>query len=1093
MTDNFVSLEDAMLSLRGRPGLVYGPLATIFPNSMALILDMINSRIGGVGPITEKNMPAVIDGLRVSEPDKAVRIERFVKEEINKLTGNTDIEWLVQAGWSVCISLTQDLLLESELENYNDAKPNSRTVTIIDHPSVRPQSRTIPIYKLLGSIRNDSEGHSLVLAESDLLRRKNIWPSILSTCADYLQGSPLLFFGTDDVVDLVKDLLSNLSAMQSPSPNSLMFLKADPILKDPTIRSLCNSFSNIAVVDATIREFSTALRNIKPRQKTLSLTQPDRKVSDIFSACSSILSLVPSASIDKDKALSYRQQLVDSLFRPNAIDWDPYLCDLDMVRDCVKDVDSAIDNIFTHRGTDVAPIVIVRGEAGVGKTTLLKRAAVNLSRKGYVSLWCKKNPIDNWIRSYKELSQQLSELETVEKTKGGQYLFFVDDPWALRIDPADLVACFDKCSAKVAFIFGIRNTEFFNQGGQVYTLPYGMFESVEVPTKLSEVELENLSGLLLKIGAVSDCESASSLIKNIPTLNAEDILCSLWYLIPETRERLRESLQDEYHRLGAVNSSIAAFAQNVNQISGKSAQNAYEFVAVTSKYQIGLPMELLVRALKISYEEFIEMTIDGKPLWGLIYDEKDDQNETVLFRTRNEIVTRVLLQLVNGGVGHAGEFRVLKSLLKACDIGSQVYRDFVIEVLVRSSKDMEKYFSFEQGLELFNVAQSALPYEDRLLEHHKGIWVHRVGKDDQKAYEQFEKALETQQYPGSEREAHAEHIHTSMAASVVGLVKSGKQAPDVGFELVQDHIQQALNPRIFNAHAGHVSANLLYEMAQQQGILEDNSVGISCYAAALHEVEKALQAIGAYRKNNAKSKKSMEMLKDLQLKIVESIPEDSALEEHAYSMFEKYRSQRGFELLLRKKLAAAEFVDKGSAYNSVRENFSTIITFIENSGESVSVDLLVIRVDLMIRWRLQRPSGSIDWIKMQQDIETVLQAPKYRDNPILYFYHAVALFHLGKIEQSNAIFAILRRMQAFGFMPNEIRCYALGPEGHHKRYQCNITRKHGRSYAEIPEIGADVPVAVGNRIHANHTYIGFTLNGPLAVYDRPDYHDSLIA
>lgn len=1087
MLNEIITLDEAINSLRDRPGLVYGPLATTTENSFSLIVEDALKGFSELDIITADNIQTKLEALRIENPEKAKTIEDRIHISLKEMRDVKDITYLVQAGWSMGISLTVDVLFESSLQNYQDSLPTSKTITIVDHQSVKPLTRTIPIYKLLGYLFSNDASGSLALTESELLLKKSSWRHILCTCTDFLQGNPLLFFGTDNVASLTKELLVNLSTLPHPSPSSLIFLKDDPLLKDPTVQQLCNSFSSVKVVDTNIRDFSKAISELNPRKAGLNLTAPSKDIADKYSDSESFVSLVPDKEIGEETFQHHRQALVDSLFRPTSIDWDPYLCSLDIRRDSTDAVIASINEGFNTSSTQKISSVIVRGNAGIGKTTLLKRTAVEMSQQGYVSFWCRRAPIDNWIRAYKKLSEEINQAsKTSERPQ--QYIIFVDDPWYLRLDPAELVACFEKTEVPIVFVFALRNTEYFNQNGSSINFPYISQDEIELPAELTHNETTLLSEMLVRINAVSNKEEADSLVASSLNKNTDDILCSLWYLVPETRNMLAGSLKDEYHRLGSSGNSIEILAQDA-QTLGKSVQHAYEYVCVTSNLQVALPMEVLVRALKINYEEFIDISANGKPLWGLIYDEEDKENQTILYRTRNEIVTNVLLDLVNGGgVGHTGEYRILKTLLSSCEIGSHLYREFATEVLVRKRKVLEKKFSYEQGLELYKVAEKALPYEDRLLAHHKGIWMHSVGKEYQSAFNQFDKALELQQYP-NERAVHREHIHTSQAASVVALVKEGKQTSSSGLELVQELLQKASNPKIFNAHAGHVHASLLFELAQQA----NKDVSIKSYSGALQEIEKTLQSIGPNWKKSTRADESIEMLRGLQGRIITSIPNDTDLDKYAYESFDKDKSQLGFELILRKKFAEAQISDKGSKYNNLKEQIEGILAYIDESHAIPSVEIYAIKVDLMVRWRLQKARGSIDWQELAEDLKRVLESLKYRDNPIKNFYFAVALFHLGEIEQSNAIFSNLRRMRASGLMPKTFRNFFVGPEGHAKRFQCSITRRHGRSYADISELSIEIPVSGSSRETVTHTYIGFSLNGSSAVYDKPDYDRALLA
>src|SRR6185312_4235252 len=111
-------------------------------------------------------------------------------------------------------------------------------------------------------------------------------------------------------------------------------------------------------------------------------------------------------------------------------------------------------------------------------------------------------------------------------------------------------------------------------------------------------------GLMLqRLGVVKDPADANQELNRVPGRHARDILCSLWYLVPETRSQFSESLRDEYCRLGAVRGGLASMAQQI-AIDSDVAKRAYEFVTVTSSLNLGVPVEVLVRALKIDYSEW---------------------------------------------------------------------------------------------------------------------------------------------------------------------------------------------------------------------------------------------------------------------------------------------------------------------------------------------------------------------------------------------------------------------------------------------------------------------------------------------------------
>lgn len=1088
-----ISLEAALSSLTRLPGAIIGPDVTCAPGTISSVLSgSVRVIVPGELDSLEQGQhfrPA-IDALAAKLQDRLPRLSEEIRERIRELKPSLDLPYLAKAGWSACISLTDDVLFESALKNYFDSIPSSLSATILDGPSLMPPERTVPIYKLLGNLNNLDPACALAMSESELLVRQQTWPRMLRTFPDFLRDGPLFVLGTASVAPLVRSVLGAFLGMGRPNVSKLVFLKDDLTLRDPTILALCNQFDT-SIVDASLRDLCTAIAELKPRKNLVSEETPKAlsKLDQVLGRHEGIVSTVPSLIAESTKSALHLPALIDGLFRPAAIDWYPFLMQLDLRRTITDKLKPSIaDSLADSLSGRMRPVV-ARGEAGIGKTILLKRTAVELAAEGLAVLWCRRSGGPGWTRNFRSLASDLAEyFKSAPKHPG--VVIFCDDPWALRMDASELMGCFDRFSGRIAFVFSLRNSDFFSWEHSTLPLGSGVTSDYEVPFALDDDEWRGLSVMLQKIGAVKDQTEADREMGLVPRRNASDILCSLWYLIPETRSQLTDSLRDEYCRLGNVPESLASAAQAIAADSD-TARRAYEFVTVTSNLDIGLPIEVLVRALGINYGEWMEMIVDGKPLWGLLYDEQDSENGNIVFRTRNEIVTRVLLDLVNGGVGHVGEYRVFCELLRACDGGSAVYRNFVLEVLVRNRSKLQRILSYEQGIELFDIARNALAYDDRLLEHHKGIWIEDVGRDTRAAYSQLEKALRTEVYPSAERDAPLEHIHTSMASSIVKMVKTGQQDRAIGFQLVRDHLRQASSPTFFNAHTAHVSANLLFELSQQNGRSAPDEIAMASISDALQEIERAFQLIGAHGRNYFRHEKSIAMLSDLQSKIIRSVLDLPSMKALAQKMFDETGNQVGFEVVARRLLVEASEGDKGHAYNAVNDYIAACAEQVESREARLSVELMVARVDLIIRWRIQR-FLSVQWDDFISDVRKTLEHLRYRDDAIKRFYYAIGLFHLNHVTEANAIFASLRRLQ-LSASPREIRCYYLGEKGDAQRMQGVIERKHNYAYMFVTELQLSVPMrsptAGGGSGSVVHAYIAFALNGPTAVLDKPGASD----
>ena len=449
------------------------------------------------------------------------------------------------------------------------------------------------------------------------------------------------------------------------------------------------------------------------------------------------------------------------------------------------------------------------GSAGVGKTTIVKSLAIDLTDAGIVTLWCKRVESSGWLKQYRQLASVMNE---EGKHQSRRYLFVIDDPENLHLPVNELFNCFDACKANFVFLVIYRKSDYF-RGDSVsqYSPSSAPHHQIEISDSLTDTEISNLTGLIVKLGIRQNIAHANEMISHIVQRQSADILSSLWYLIDQTKAQIANSLKDEYERLGSPQQFIASVAQGAAS-QGDAAKKAYEIVAVFTDLGLSIHMEILVSALHINYDEFLDMNVDGQYLWGLIYDETDEESSTITFKTRNDVVTKVLLDLVNGPFGHSGQLRVVKEVIDACDGSSLKYRNFIEDILVRCRHKLEKILEYEQGLELFEIALEKVVHADRALEHHKGLWMQRVGRDYKTAYKQLEKAIRTEQYPGTERVEHIEHIHTSLAATVTKAIREGEQTVQSGLEIVKDHIRKAKRPKVFSAHNAHVIASVYLEV-----------------------------------------------------------------------------------------------------------------------------------------------------------------------------------------------------------------------------------------------------------------------------------------
>ncbi|OHV00324.1 hypothetical protein BLA34_13160 [Ralstonia solanacearum] len=776
---------------------------------------------------------------------------------------------------------------------------------------------------------------------------------------------------------------------------------------------------------------------------------------------------------------SRRQEAVDGLFRPNDLLWDAFLFDLELYRAQLRDIADKI------KGVQAIPekrpkFVVLRGEAGVGKTVVAKRLAVNLRREGAVVLWCKKTS-GQFFHLYRELAKELRKIQLKEPNTS--FFMFWDDPWALGLVPVEFASALDSEGVDITVVIVNRNSDKAIGRGSARLPPVD--DEIELNFELTDEEESDLPAFLHRVGAIKSVEDAPHILNSYGGRNARDILCRLWYLLPDTRDQLQKSLSDEYFRLEGIDRLVESLADSAAS-SNAAARRAYEAVAVTSGLGFGMPDEVLVNAMQVNYSDWISMCAGGKPLWGLLYPVLHGESDQHFYYTRNEIVTQVLLKQINGGVGHAAEVRILKTLVAACTGTSPVYRDFLVELLVKNKDKLRKIVTAIEGQELYELALRTFPVADRTLVHHYAKWVSDEVHDNKVAYEILERALDTSDYPYAANEERREFIHTSMAAVIVQRVKRGEQDRESALLAIKRHLREASTPTFFNLFTVHVQVNALVKL--QQG---DDPVSLDCFVEACRAIERAQQLAGAHGRQQLRLRDALELLENQKKDLAASLPPFQALAEDASRRFESDGDQLVLEAAALKGVIDASLSNKGSDYNEVFQFIRRCQDRVVRRKQHLSSGMRQARIDLIVRWRLQNDVGEVDWNTFLGDVRTVREEPARRDDILLLFYEGVACFHLRLVDDSQAAFSRLRSLQIPGPLMAQTRVWLRSKSGKPQQVQGVLSKKDHRVRIRLAEYGYDA-LAYRDRAPSGaqdgatiHCYLGFSLQGPIAAFHDP--------
>ena len=1073
-----------------RPALIIGSRATSSAVQRSVIYQDAKRRADGIGFVeseaTREDTYRFFDELRAWDRTKAEVIEKEILSRLSQIEASPDVKLLAAVNWSVIVSLSVDTCLEQAIQSRIDRTPSGRTMTVVSHPSTSVPIRSLPVIRLLGDHSSLDQTRRMALGASDLFLRRQTWHDLLARFADYAKNASVLILGLDERDNLTLECLATLISAKGPIPTRFVFVGPRQDSYDPTLLGVIRARAEVKQIDCSLQALCNAAskNNRAERSREIPSVVPSR-FDALFSEFSDLVSLPITKLPEGFVAQERKIELCDALFRPLALDWRPYILDMDLKREQQQEVLAKAIELVDVAGKGNWPSISILGDAGVGKTTFLKRIALELAKKGMLVCWIRKRGVTAVMSAIKQFARKLREMISAEKVPPDvKVVFVIDDPISLDVNAGEIPVALESVGLPALTIVASRNSDDFS------LVPTGkvgrQFSHIDVQLSytLSEPEVRSLELFLVRNGIASSSDAAKSMVRAVPDRLARDILCSLWFLVPATKVQLEASLESEYLRLGSPRPAVESLASNVGSSAG-IAKRAYEAVAVASSLDIPLPIEVLVRAVSAgSYQEWLEQYTLGKAVWGLLYDDFDPDDGVLLYRTRNQIVTDVLVRLIDGGIGHSGRYRVLKALLEACRDGGDVYRSFLTQVLVRRRERLAQFLTLKEGFDLYELAIEASPSDEGLLLHHQGIWVRTVGNDPEAAYQILQKALNVVVSDRSQGESR-ENIHVSMAAAIADKLEKREIDPDAALAAVQMHLAEARLKGDFDPHVPYLQARTLLQIARNS-VKFPTTVESAC--KALSEIDRGLLSIGSAGRSHVRYFQGIERLLALQRSAWEMFKEDEL--EEISSDLERDGNLFGAELRARLLLRKATVSKKGSDYNIAMNSLDEVLSRTSAEPWQRQLGLREARAVTMIRWRITTPKGVIDWEKFRHDVEFLLRSPLYSVDPLWHYYRALALFHLGDITTAMSEFSSIRPLLRSHPNVGALRNFFLGKEGFPRQLQAEVHVSHGKRYASIPSLGidAEAPECPGNLRDGDtaHCYLVFRLAGHRAYFGNPN-------
>ena len=986
---------------------------------------------------------------------------------------------LARIKWAAVLSACFDGGFDDAFQQRVTQSATRHPVAVLHDAFTPVPPKSTPVFKLLGSVSRDD----FCCTTPAYKRRSSTWHMRLRPFAELVQGAPIVCIGLGEIPWLLADLFAAMTATPITTPSSVVFLAEDIATADQLLVDYLGHRPTIFTASAGLHELIS--RSFQAQDTSLQLPLPSgERVTKLASAAAQYEDLVTvvNAHLETNVGQDQKHLLADILFSPGLPRWDPFAHNLDLRRSFGKDLFTRSLELARAAASGSAAEVI-RGSAASGKTTVLKRLAYDLARAGVDVLWFKPAYYQDSQRALMSLFGRIRE--HLAKTRP---VVFVDDPTVFtNFSPRDIVTAAEASRIEVVLVSAARTSEWSVLEESTFTGGLPTEFAFTIPDDLDDSELNRLPAYLVDLGVYHSAADATAAVTRLTVRNAKDTLSMIYWLLPATQASIQQSLRDEYFRLG----DRAAFTKLLLGHEAHTSdllRQAYRLVAVATHMRSPLAIEVLVSALGVPFGDWLDVArVDNG--WGLLYPTGDPQVESVMYATRNDVVTDVIMEIVNGGrLGHTGEFAALQVLLSACTGSQAPYRDFCLKVLVPSSK-LDR-FSFAEGLDLFDRALAALPYPDRTIRHHRAIWMRNHGNDPDAARVALTEALTTPEYPYTAKGERDELIFTSLAANELDALELHRVAPDEAKTRVLTYLHKARSIGFLDPHTVHIEASLMRTLiAKLPGTSEtDRNILLN---EAIGNVERTLMLL-QHRAGARGVDQDAHLLSGVRDSLLELIPSADWLLSEAERLWTEIRSQAGFVLAARYKYGLATKTDRGTDYFDANSYAVGAMERVAGEGGVPSPELNEIWVQIHYHWRVLRRAvvgvgGATDW---QRLYEVTSMLTTLRNSPGRYFFlyvKALALTHLGRWPEATAVFAELRRFGIPRHVLHARRDVLLNSDGRPAVVQGHITEAGHDRFFHVPEWHTDIPTdAFGQwprRGEIAFSTIEFAFAGPTAVLE----------
>lgn len=790
----------------------------------------------------------------------------YLHKELGDLKPSPYHNILTKYDWGAIFTTNYDDVIEESYRNKDKLKPC--------HPYVKADisfdygKDKIKLFKVMGCIRylnEDIDNGGLVLTQSDYDYNLSLKTKYFDILYDILKNGTVLFIGysfADKIIDRLLNLIFRNERLEKLpwsyyiSPENINSKKQN-MLNSKKIKHLKMGFEDFMTqldnrykIERISKDKEHIVVNIKGENHLIDKEEYVKDYADYIEIMYENLFNMNNTEPSKDNFF----RGIDKSFLPFIQNWD---VERDIYIKSNGDKLSLKDRIFLELTNEELneprhnSLILIEGDAGAGKTVLLKRIAYDIyTELNQPALILKnlKNAYDPKLIS--DLIFKVTHKEYRDLTI--KVAIIIDDVAKNIRQVINLKNILSGMGVSALFIVADRSNE-IEPSLEEDLIFIGDDSRYRLSDSISEEEKERLFTHLEELGYIFSKELINQEVQEYNSFFA-----LMYSLVDPTHQPLEQSVRLQYYGLSP------------------KMQEIYLLIAMFYQFNISINVEWLLRIIRMAYSDFYDNYINSEGK-GILIEEQDEKGN-IFFRLHHRIIAEVLIKLAYIDKEQMKDTFVkafsvvnLQNIVELSICKKLVYYNFKV-------KSDNCVFDYEQVEELFRTLGKNNKY--RFIYHHWGILETQKGLS---AYPEAErllkKALKSEEDEDFIGRESASGVLTSLGTLYSKWYTEENENDLEKLKKAEQCFVEAKGGTK-NIHPYHAHANMYYQLGNHEALSEKK---YDYYSKSLAVISKA---------KNVLNEEDLQRIIELELKAYSRLNNET--DEIINVLETKYSSLKGY-------------------------------------------------------------------------------------------------------------------------------------------------------------------------------------------------------